>query len=82
MIFCLVHLCINLESLLSQFYRLANIYFLLISILQTIPAISPLGPLSAWAPLIVVLAISMMREGNFILIQAIRITKDTNQIEK
>lgn len=51
----------NLESLLVQFKRLANIYFLLIAILQTIPIISPLSPVTAWAPLIVVLAISMIR---------------------
>lgn len=52
-----------LESLLTQFKRLANIYFLFIAILQTIPIISPLSPVTAWAPLIVVLAISMIREG-------------------
>lgn len=51
------------EALILQFYRLANIYFLIIAILQTIPIIAPLGPLIAWAPLIVVLAISMIREG-------------------
>jgi hypothetical protein len=44
-----------------QFKRLANIYFLAIAILQSIPVISPLGPLTAWAPLIVVLGISMLR---------------------
>jgi len=48
---------------LQQFYRLANIYFLIIGIMQSIPTISPLGPLNAWAPLIVVLGFSMMREG-------------------
>lgn len=52
---------IHAESLLLQFYRLANIYFLIIGILQSIPEISPLGPLTAWAPLIVVLGISMIR---------------------
>jgi|JI10StandDraft_1071094.scaffolds.fasta_scaffold44419_3 hypothetical protein len=50
-----------IESLILQFYRLANIYFLLIAILQTIPIISPLSPATAWAPLVVVLAISMIR---------------------
>ena len=43
--------------------RIANIYFLVIAILQSIPMISPLTPLTAWAPLAVVLAISMIREG-------------------
>lgn len=51
------------EAVLLQFKRLANIYFLIIGILQSIPIISPLGPLTAWAPLIVVLAISVLREG-------------------
>lgn len=51
------------ESLFLQFKRLANVYFLIIGILQSIPAISPLGPVTAWAPLIVVLLISVLREG-------------------
>lgn len=53
----------NSESLLLQFKRLANVYFLIIAILQTIPIISPLSPVTAWVPLIVVLGISMIREG-------------------
>jgi magnesium-transporting ATPase (P-type) len=43
--------------------RLANVYFLIIAILLSIKVISPLDPLTAWAPLIIVIAISMMREG-------------------
>lgn len=43
--------------------RLANIYFLVIAILQSISIISPLNPATAWAPLAFVLAISMIREG-------------------
>lgn len=46
-----------------QFQRYANIYFLVIAILQSIPSISPLTPLSAIAPLVFVLAVSMLREG-------------------
>ncbi|KAL4496106.1 hypothetical protein ABPG72_015528 [Tetrahymena utriculariae] len=49
--------------LLLQFKRYANVYFLIIAILQSIPAISPLNPLSAWAPLVIVIGISMAREG-------------------
>lgn len=70
------------ESLLLQFYRLANIYFLVIGILQSIPEISPLGPLTAWAPLIVVLGISMIREGKPLLTQDTRTTSDTNPTRK
>ncbi|EAS01110.3 phospholipid-translocating P-type ATPase, flippase family protein (macronuclear) [Tetrahymena thermophila SB210] len=50
-------------SLLLQFQRYANIYFLVTAILQCIPQISPLSPFVAVAPLIFVLAVSMAREG-------------------
>ena len=56
-----------LVALVLQFKRLANIYFLVVAILQTIPVISPLDPVTAWAPLIFVLAISMIREGRCFL---------------
>lgn len=51
------------KSLLLQFNRLANIYFLIIAIIQSIPVISPLTPVTAIGPLLVVLAASMAREG-------------------
>ncbi len=35
----------------------------MIAILQSIPDISPLSPITAWAPLITVLGVSMLREG-------------------
>jgi len=50
-------------SLFNQFKRYANIYFLVVAILQSIPAISPLNPLSAIAPLVFVISLSMIREG-------------------
>jgi phospholipid-transporting ATPase len=50
-------------SLLLQFTRVANVYFLITAILQSIPIISPLHPFSAIAPLIFVLAVAMTREG-------------------
>ena len=50
-------------ALLLQFKRYANIYFLFSAILQSIPLISPLSPISAIAPLTFVLALSMVREG-------------------
>jgi len=46
-----------------QFMRLANIYFLVTAIIQSIPSISPLNPLSAILPLAFVLVVSMIREG-------------------
>lgn len=50
-------------SLLEQFKRMANVYFLLIAILCCIPAISPLLPWAAVAPVVFVLSISMTRDG-------------------
>ena len=51
------------KSLLLQFLRYANIYFLVIAVLQSIPTISPLNPFTAIAPLLVVLGLSMLREA-------------------
>ncbi|CAD8163492.1 unnamed protein product [Paramecium pentaurelia] len=50
-------------SLLLQFTRYANIYFLCIAIIQCIPILSTLNPFSAIAPLVFVLGLSMCREG-------------------
>lgn len=50
-------------SLFIQFFRVANIYFLIIAIIQSIPIISPLSPYTAVLPLMFVLALSMIREG-------------------
>jgi len=50
-------------SLLFQFFRLANVYFLIIAILQLISIVSPLSPTTAVVPLVVVLLFSMTREG-------------------
>jgi phospholipid-transporting ATPase len=51
------------KALLYQFTRYANIYFLMIAIIQLIPAVSPLSPITAIAPLTIVLLISIVREG-------------------
>ena len=50
------------KGLLYQFARLANVYFLFIAIIQSIPIISPLNSLTAIVPLIFVLGVSMIRE--------------------
>ena len=50
-------------ALFLQFMRVANVYFLFIAILQSIPAISPLNPYTAIMPLVFVLAVSIIREG-------------------
>ena len=51
------------KALLYQFIRLANIYFVFIAIITSIPIISPLGPATAIAPLVFVLAVSLIREA-------------------
>lgn len=51
------------KALLVQFFRLANIYFLIIAVVQMIPIVSPLSPMTAVAPLAFVLFVSMLREG-------------------
>ena len=51
------------KALLYQFIRLANIYFVFIAIIQSIPIISPLGAATAIAPLVFVLAVSLIREA-------------------
>jgi magnesium-transporting ATPase (P-type) len=51
------------KSLLFQFFRLANVYFLVIAIIQSIPSISPLSPSTAIAPLVFVVSVSIIREG-------------------
>ena len=50
-------------SLLGQFQRYANIYFLAMAVIQCFPAISPISPVSSIAPLIFVISLSILREG-------------------
>ena len=49
--------------MLPELTRLANIYFLVCAILQCIPLISPLAPATAVVPFIIVLSVSIIREG-------------------
>ena len=51
------------HALLIQFARPANIYFLISAILNCIPAISPISPVTAILPLVIVLAVSLIREA-------------------
>ena len=50
-------------SLMFQFKRLPNFYFLVQAILNSIPLVSALHPISAYLPLAFVLFVSMVREG-------------------
>lgn len=51
------------RQLFFQFSKLANAYFLLVSILQMIPGLSPVGSYTTIAPLLVFISISMGKEG-------------------
>lgn len=51
------------KCLFQQFRRVANLYFLAVAVLQSIPIVSPLQPFSAIAPFVFVIAVSMIREG-------------------
>ncbi|KNC73311.1 hypothetical protein SARC_14129, partial [Sphaeroforma arctica JP610] len=50
------------KNLMEQFRRPMNQYFLLISCLQLIRAITPVNPLSSWLPLIFIVLISAVKE--------------------
>ncbi|GAM27227.1 hypothetical protein SAMD00019534_104020 [Acytostelium subglobosum LB1] len=51
------------KNLFEQFCRLANFYFLIISAIQIIPGISPTGRFTTLGPLLVVLAITAIKEA-------------------
>lgn len=51
------------KCLFLQFTRYANIYFLVVAVLQSIPVLSPLNPISSIAPLLFVISLSMIREA-------------------
>lgn len=51
------------RQLIAQFSKLANFYFLVISILQMIPGLSTTGTFTTFIPLMVFVGISMAKEG-------------------
>ena len=51
------------HALLLQYARPANIYFLVCAIIQCIPQISPLTPVTAILPIVFVLSVSLIREA-------------------
>ena len=50
------------KSLIIQFSRLSNVYFLLTAIIQSLPIVSPFSSFTAIVPLLFVLSVSMIRE--------------------
>ena len=51
------------KAIMLQFVRLANVYFVFIAVIQSIPIISPLGSATAIAPVVFVFCVSLIREG-------------------
>ncbi len=56
------------RSLFEQFRRLANVYFLVISVLMTLGTytdlfVSPLAPFSTLVPLLLVIGVTMIKDG-------------------
>jgi hypothetical protein len=51
------------KNLFLQFQRFANVYFLVVAILASIPQISPLGASTFWVPLLSVLMLSAMKDA-------------------
>ncbi|RKP19850.1 calcium ATPase [Rozella allomycis CSF55] len=51
------------KQLLYQFSKIANVYFLFISVLQMIPGLSPTGTWTTIVPLSVFVVLGMLREG-------------------
>jgi phospholipid-transporting ATPase len=51
------------KTLLYQYYRPEKIYYLIMIILENIPVITPIIPISTMVPYLIVLIISIIREG-------------------
>ncbi len=58
---CQVPQILNAESIISQYQRLANLYFLIVAIISTIPDVTSLNPAFIWTPLTIVLLISILK---------------------
>ena len=51
------------RQLLAQFSKLANFYFLVVSIVQILPGVSTTGRYSTLIPLVIFVGLSMLKEG-------------------
>jgi phospholipid-translocating ATPase len=65
------------RQLVAQFSKLANFYFLVVSILQMIPGLSTTGTFTTFVPLMVFVGISMAKEG-FDDLRRYRLDKEEN----
>ena len=50
------------KNLWIQFGSFENVYFLFIAVLQLFPEITPVSPITTWAPLIVVMSITALKD--------------------
>ncbi|KIW64501.1 hypothetical protein PV04_09429 [Phialophora macrospora] len=66
------------KQLVAQFGKLANFYFLCVSILQMIPGLSTTGTYTTIVPLLIFVAISMAKEG-YDDIRRHRLDKEENE---
>eukprot|EP00792_Barthelona_sp_PAP020_P006685 TRINITY_DN3056_c0_g1_i1.p1 TRINITY_DN3056_c0_g1~~TRINITY_DN3056_c0_g1_i1.p1 ORF type:complete len:1069 (+),score=306.19 TRINITY_DN3056_c0_g1_i1:30-3209(+) len=51
------------KFLFEQFSRLMNIYFLTVACLQLLPQLTPVDPITTWAPLIMTLGFAGLKDG-------------------
>lgn len=51
------------KNLYEQFKRLANLWFLIVAVIQLIPGVSPLNPASSIVPLVFVLLVTAVKEA-------------------
>jgi hypothetical protein len=70
------------KSILLQFLRLSNVVFLVNAVLQSIPIISSISPITAIGPLAFVLAVSLLREGYEDYVRRSSCRKDTGRTGK
>jgi len=70
------------KSILLQFLRPANLVYLISAILQSIRVISSLNPITAIAPFVFVISISLIREGYEDYVHELICRKDIRKIKK
>jgi magnesium-transporting ATPase (P-type) len=51
------------KNLFEQFRRVSNFYFLIVVIIQLVPSISPLIPITSILPLVFVLVVTAIKEA-------------------
>lgn len=68
------------KNLYEQFKRLANLWFLIVAVIQLIPGVSPLNPASSIVPLVFVLAVTAIKEAFEDIKRRVSDTKVNGQI--